>query len=207
MNLFDLLFIGAFLVRVVMFAFFFVTLLRGDRRRAAATLGKWATGCAVYLVVLVTVSFSSRRTVVTAGAVRCFDDWSIAVESAEMTPVPGNAEMKRCIVQLRLSSRARRVSQRENGLAVHLVDAHGTRYSPVFDTQATPFNVLLVPGESAIAVRTFEIPAVAQGTALIVRHVGFTPAPLIIGDDESLFHKRTTMELPLSRFDPRKKNP
>ena len=84
----------------------------------------------------------------------------------------------------RLSSRARRVSQRENNLAVYMTDARGRRYDPLPDAEAAPLNALLGPGQSVVARRRFALPPDAPRPGVVVTHEGGFPIGwLIIGYD------------------------
>jgi hypothetical protein len=64
--------------------------------------------------------------------------------------------------------------------------------SPNKTPKQYPLNVLLNPGESVIATRKFIAPADAQKPGLVVAHGRF-PGMLIIGDDQSLFHKQSVV--------------
>ncbi len=64
------------------------------------------------------------------------------------------------------------------------------------DSAEVGFDTLLGPGESVQVTRRFSVPSAVHGLALIVRHEGFYPGALIIGDEQSLFHKPALLELP-----------
>ncbi len=186
MTLFDLLFILLFLlaVSVLIAAAWFA--LRGQFRRVRRTLFRLCVGAAVYMGVVVAVSLVLPRRVMKAGDLQCFDDWCISVvgfrRASESTRVAYS-------VDLRLLSRARRVSQRENNLAVYLTDHEGRRYDPVPDSASAPFNVLLGPQESAVVSRSFLLPADAADVGVVITHQGGFPIGWFIIGYDTWFRK------------------
>jgi hypothetical protein len=189
MGLFDLLFIVAFLATIGTLLSAIVLAIRRQRRRALVLLFRWCVCAAVYLSAVVLASVFWPRTVLQPGDDRCFDDWCIGVESAIRQP--GSY-----VVNLRLSSRARRASQRENGVVVYLADREGRRYNPVPVDSAVRLNVLLEPGQSVAAPRIFEVPGDARELGLVITHQGGFPIGWFIIGDETWFHKPTLVRLP-----------
>lgn len=191
MNLFDLLFLAVVLGSTVVWVSAIVLAIRRRGRRALRLLAGWLALLAVYLIVVIAVSILSPQRVIEAGGAQCFDDWCISVNGVKELR---NGSSTTYVVSLRLASRARRASQRENGLHVRLIDDQGRRFDPRKDPNEVPFNVLLGPGESVTAERIFDVPADAAGLSLVVRH-GLGPGNVIIGDSQSLLHKPTLMRL------------
>jgi hypothetical protein len=189
MGPFDLLFIVAFLTTIATLLTAIVLAIRRQRRRALVLLLRWCVCAAVYLSAVVLASVFWPRTVLQVGDDRCFDDWCIGVDSA-------TRQASSYVVNLRLSSRARRVSQRENGVVVYLVDRDGRRYDPVPDDSAVRLNVLLEPGQSLTARRIFSVPGEARELGLVITHQGGFPIGWFIIGDETWFHKPTLVRLP-----------
>jgi hypothetical protein len=102
-------------------------------------------------------------------------------------------------VTLNLSSRARRVAQRENGVIVYLIDSQGRRFDSTPKAFETALNVSIRPGESIKAVRVFDLPLNAREVGLIVDHnnglLGCFPGCFVITEN-NWFHK-----LPIVRLD------
>jgi hypothetical protein len=192
MTLFDLLFLGFFFTTVVMLVAAAVSALRRRRARATALLRWLGTFVAAYLGVVILVSLVSPRRVLDVGDEQCFDDWCIAVTDVRREPSGAGV---RYALTLRVSSRARRRPQRERGIGVYLMDDRGRCYDPVPDPEEVPFDVLLRPGEAVNITRVVEVPAEAERPVLVVSHGGGFPGCFIIGDSESLFHKRTVVRL------------
>lgn len=192
MTLFDLIFIGVFLVTITILLATAVAAVRGNRQRALGLLRGLGGLIGVYLAVVIVVSIVSPRRLIPMKEPRCFDDWCVSVDRVDRTPAGTEVSYA---VTLRLSSRARARAQRENGVSVYVLDDRGRRFEPRENPQDVPFNVLLHPGESVDATRRFLLPADVQGPGLVVAHERF-PGILIIGDDQSLFHKPSVIRFP-----------
>jgi hypothetical protein len=189
MTVFDLLFIAIVLGTVVVWITAAVLAMRRHGSAALRLLVGWGSFMAIYIVVVIAVSLLSPRRVLAPGEQQCFDDWCIAINGVDEQV---NGASTTCVVSLLISSRAKRASQRENGVSVVLVDDQGRTFDPRHDPNDAPFNALLYPGESATVRRTFDLPSDAKGLSLIVRHRG-GPGIIIIGEQASLFHKPTLM--------------
>jgi hypothetical protein len=191
MTIFDLVFILVFLTSAV-------TLIRilylGLRRRQdkAWRLTKYlGLSLGIYLGLVLIVSLAMPQRTLKVGDQECYDDWCMAVEQVERRNAPPGVAYA---VTLRLSSRARRVAQRENGVAFYLVDADGQRYDPAPDQSAPPLNVLLQPQQSVTTPRVFIVPVDAQVRGLAVAHEGgFQIGWFIIGSGP--FRKPTLVRL------------
>jgi len=195
MTIFDLFFILIFFASVAMLAVVVVTALRGRGRQAVTRLAALGVCLALYLGVIALVSLASPPRVLALGQDRCFDDWCVAVENAARAPSPTRTELT---VTLRVSNRARRAPQRENGVAVAVLDEAGRRFEAAAQGEDAPFNILLQPGESVTTTRTFDVSGASGQLDLAVEHAGFSrfPGMFIIGDDSSLLHKPTIVHLP-----------
>ncbi len=192
MSLFDLLFIAVFLASVGSLLGAALLAVRGYGAKAVALLGRWCICAVIYLSVVVLASAFWPRKVLQLGGQRCFDDWCIAVESVSHQPAQDGGT---CRVTLRLSSRARRVTQRENNVVVYLTDRRGRRYDPIPDKSAGPMNVQLAPQESVQVMRNFAVPADVIGLGLVIDHEGGFPIGWFIIGDEAWFHKPTIVQL------------
>ncbi len=191
----DLFFVSLVLASIGMLLAAGFSLVRRRFRRALRLLGGLALGLTVYLGLIVAVSLLSAPREVAFGENRCFDDWCIAVEDVSRT---SSAAGVTYTATLRLSNRAQRVSQRENGIVVFLQDAGGRRFSATADPTATPFNVLLAPGQSLTTRRVFVASGPSAPLAIAIEHEGDArfPGVFIIGDDSSIAHPPTIVRLP-----------
>lgn len=198
MTLFDLLFAVVFLASVLALLAAGVAAARSRRRRALGILGGWAAGFGIYLAAVIAVSLASPRRVVPLREPQCFDDWCISVDRVEASPE--DAEVL-YTVDLLLHSRARGRAQREKGVRVYVLDGLGRRFEAEPDPGAVPLDLLLGPGESAVATRRFRLPADAPTPGLVVAHGRF-PGLFIAGDDQSLFHAPSVVQFPEATLPP-----
>lgn len=196
MSVFDLLFLFAALVSVITLIAAAVMAISGNGRRALRLLKGWAISAAAYVAIAAVVGFALPLKTFHLGDEQCEDDWCLTVDSAARVS-PDTYQ-----VVLRMSSHARRVSQRNrNGLTVSLVDQRGARYPAVPGDNEIPFDVLLEPGQSVTTMRTFHVPRQANGLGLVVGHEGWNfPTPLIIGREP--FQKTVVLLEALWAFSP-----
>ena len=189
MTVFDLLFILAFLISVVTIAVAAVSAARGRLSTALKILRLYCICAAGYLALAVAVAFLKPQRVMSIGDPWCFDDWCLMVEKVDRTAGPSQVAYN---VELRIFSRARRVTQRANGAWIYLIDGRGRRYSPDPAPSAVPLDALLRPQESATTLRVFHVPPDAHELGLITGHGGPYCGPmdmLIIGSGGCLFRK------------------
>ena len=192
MSLFDLLFIAVFLASVGSLLAAVVVALGARIALALRILRIWGIFAAIYLGIVAVASFFWPRRVFAVGEPLCFDDWCIAVEKVSSDPLRGSASI---VANLRISSRARRVSQRERGVVAYLTDSLGRRFDPVRSETAASFDILLQPGESALVICAYEVPADAHDLGLVIAHEGGFPIGRFIIGDEAWFHKPAILRL------------
>ncbi len=189
MSIFDLLFLALLLASIVTLLISAVQSIRG--KGGLRILRRWAICFALYMAVVCAVAVATPRKFLAIGDVRCFDDWCIAVAGAQH-------EGGLYHLTLQISSQAKRVTQRENGVHVYLTDAAGRRFDPLPGAAETPLDVVLSPGQMVEAQRSFQLPNDARDVGLVVAHGGSYcfPGCFIIGDEENPLGKRTVVRLP-----------
>jgi hypothetical protein len=191
----DLLFLASFLVSVIALAIAPYAAIRGRTPRALSILRVWLVCVVLYLGTSVAVAYAAPQRVIALGTPWCFDDWCLTVENVYHAD-------KNYIVDLRISSEAKRVTQRAKGAWIYLRDENDTHYGPVPDPAEVPLDVLLQPGESVTAKRSFQVPADVNELGLVTGHGGGGPpcgvmSLVIIGQGGCLFHKQTMIRLPI----------
>lgn len=189
MTIFDLVFLAAVLASAAVLAGVVLLTARGQFRRARRVLATYAIASSAYLIIGVIVSLVTPERVVGRGIPWCFDDWCLTAQRVTRT-LDGAVEFVR--VDLTISSRARRVSQRAKGAWLILIDEAGHRYAPELDSSAIPLDVLLKPGDSVATSRVFRLPADARRLGLVTGHGGGycgVMSFLVIGQSGCLFHK------------------
>ncbi len=193
MSLLDLLFVLVFFVSLVAGLALTVFAIRRQYARALRLLRTYGIGLALYFGIVILVSVFLPRHVLRVGEAQCFDDWCIAVDKVDRASAGAKIRYK---IALALSSRARRVSQRENNIVVYLSDRDGRRYDPIPEQSAVASTVLLQPAESVTATRVFEVPVAARDIGLVMTHEGGFPIGWLIIGYETWFRKPTIVPLP-----------
>lgn len=186
MTLFDFLFIVLCLTALGVLAAVLVATLRGHPDRARRRLRGLGLGAALYMVAVTLVSVLSPRRVLALGEDLCSDDWCIAVTGITRT---GTGALDTMQVAFRLSSRARRVTQRERFVVAYLRDDTGQRYDAGPVRGQPPFDALLGAGDSLLTSRAFEVPAHVVGLGVVVAREGGLGFPRCCIIGEGPFHK------------------
>jgi hypothetical protein len=209
MTLFDLVFIVAFVITLAGLVRSLYLAIRRRRDEATRALRRVVFFVGAYLGVVVLVSLLSPRHVVAVLEPQCFDDWCLTVDGIERVKTLGSGSGATTangvfyVVGLRVSSRARRVTQRENGVGVYLLDDRGRRYdvSPLGQRAYVSAHGTMPslsdpvgPGAAFTTTRIFDCPEDATEIGLALSH-GFGPGAFVIADSGSFFHKRTTVRL------------
>jgi len=209
MTIFDLVMLLAVLGCLLALFSLCYFLLRRQWIRARRVLLALGSFLVLYAAVLLSISLLSPQRVLAMGQNRCFDDWCLSVEQVIQQPTVGTASTIATahgtfyLVTVRVSSQARAISQRESGIQVYLLDAKGQRYNPDPRGQQTldatgqgglPLDSRLAPGGSFTRTVVFDLPKSSSHLALAIAH-GLFPGIIIIGDDQSFFHKPTIIQL------------
>jgi hypothetical protein len=195
MTLADLLFLLVALATLLTLGAAALMAVSGRRSASLRTLTVLAGGVAGYVVVGLAVALLRPQRVLSVGDPLCFDDWCLTVTHAS---VATGASGTTWTVDLRLSSVARRVSQRARGAWVFMIDDRGRRYATDADPSALPLDVLLGPGESVTTSRAFHVPSDAGSLGLVTGHGGPYCGPmdlLVIGAAGCVFHKPTMIRI------------
>jgi hypothetical protein len=195
MTVFDMLFIVAAVASAVTIAVAAVFAVRGQHSRALKLFRLYCICGVSYFAIGIAVAFLRPQRVLNVGDPWCFDDWCLTVEKVVRTDSTSEISYN---VDLRISSRARRATQRANKAWIYLIDERGRRYSADPAPSAVPLDVLLRPLESASTQRVFHVPRDTHGLGLITGHGGPYCGPmdlLIIGGGGCLFRKPTVIRI------------
>jgi hypothetical protein len=188
MSIFDLLFLALVLTVLITLCVAAGCAVGGRGRQSLRILQRLAICTALYFAVVIAVSLAAPRRIFNVGDMQCFDDWCIAATSS--TPM-GHSYL----VGLRISSRARRVSQRERNLSVYLTDRENHRYDPHMRPSDVPLSTLLQPGESIELSRLFVVPPGATEFNLAIIHEGGFPMGWFIIGYDTWFRKPPLVRL------------
>lgn len=171
-----------------------VSLRRGERERVRQGIA-WLTGAwMVYLCVLVGVSLSQRQRVVGMGEPQCFDEMCFTVTGVE---VPGFLirDGRRLVrVSVRVTNRGRK-AESEGSIRAYLVDGQGRRWEESAGINGVGLTARVTGGDSVTSEPVFKVAGNAKGLGLVFTHGRWQPGLLVIGDSDSLLHRRTVVEL------------
>jgi hypothetical protein len=169
--------------------------IRGQLPMALKILWFYCICAAGYFAIAVAIAFLKPQRVMSIGDPWCFDDWCLTGKKVDRTAGFSQVSYN---VELRIFSRARRVTQRANEAWIYLIDDRDRRYSPDPAPSAVPLDALLRPLESATTLRVFHVPPDAHKLGLITGHRGpycGLMDMLIIGSGGCLFRKPTMIRI------------
>lgn len=184
MTIFEPLFILLVLVAVGSLLTAAVLAVRGQGARALRILRRLAYSAGAYFAVVLIVALVTPQRVYRVGEPHCFDDWCLTVTGATRKPAGAAVSW---IVTLRVSSRARRITQSEKGAAIYLTDSRRRRFDPVPGASSGALDVRVGPGESAEAAQTFALPPDATDVGVVFFHASGFPIGLFIVGENELF--------------------
>lgn len=186
MTPFDLLFILLVLAAVVSLAVAAGAAVSGHRATAGRVLRRLAVAAGTYLVVVYAVAAVAPGRVLALGEDDCSDDWCVAVTDVRAVP---EAAANTWDVTFRLSSRARRVSQRERGVVAFVRDGLGRRYDGESGAADPPFDVRLDPSQVLFTHRRFFLAPGGAPREVVLTRAGIPfPGCCIIGEANALLH-------------------
>jgi hypothetical protein len=192
MNIFDVLFLALALSALITLGTAVTFALSRRGMRSLRILRRLAIFTTLYFAIVIFVSLVSPRRSYNLGDSQCFDDWCIAVTSYSSSHADAGQEYA---VHLHISSRARRISQRERNIAVYLIDRDNHRYDPEARRSDVSIGTLLLPGESVELTLLFRIPDAARDLNLVIAHEGGFPIGWFIIGYDSWFRKPPLIRL------------
>jgi hypothetical protein len=168
---------------------------RGERQRVrqgvAWLMGVWV----VYLWVVMGVSLGQRQRVVAMGEPQCFNEMCFAVIRVEEVPGFLIRDGRRLLrVSVQVTNRGRR-AQGDGLIRAYLVDGQGRRWERSPGVNGVQLTTRVAGGDSVVSEPVFKVAADAAGLGLVLTHGRWQPGVLVIGDSDSLLHKKTVVEL------------
>jgi hypothetical protein len=172
-----------------------VSLARGERQRVrrgvAWLIGVWV----VYLCVVIGVSLEQRQRVVAMGEPQCFDDMCFRVTRVEEVPGFLIRDGRRLLrVSVQVTNKGRK-AQREGLIRAYLVDGQGRRWEMSAGVNGVELTARVAGGSSVVSEPVFKVAADASGLGLVLTHGRWQPGVLVIGDSDSLWHRKTVVDL------------
>jgi hypothetical protein len=172
-----------------------VSLWRGERQRVrrgvAWLIGVWV----VYLCLLTGVSLGQGQRVVAMGEPQCFDDMCFRVTRVEEVPGFLIRDGRRLLrVSVQVTNKGRK-AQSEGLIRAYLLDGQGRRWEMSPGVNGVELTARVAGGESVVSEPVFKVAADASGLGLVLTHGRWQPGVLVVGDSDSLLHKKTVVGL------------
>jgi hypothetical protein len=172
-----------------------VSLRRGEGARVRRGLAWLAAVWVVYLGVLIGVSLGQRQRVVAVGQPQCFDEMCFTVTGVEEVKGFMVHDGRRLVrVTVRVTNRGRS-AQSERLIQVYLIDAQGRRWVESAGVNGVGLTTKVGGGASVVSEPIFNLAGDAAGLRLVLTHGWKQPGLLVIGDSDSLLHRKTVVEL------------
>jgi hypothetical protein len=169
--------------------------LRGEQLRVRRGI-VWLAGVwAMYLVVLIGVSLVQKQKVVAVGQPQCFDNMCFTVTGVEEVKGFLIHDQRRLVrVTVRVTNRGR--SAKSDGLMqAYLVDAQWRRWKESTGVNGVGLTAKVAAGDSVTSQPVFKLAGDATGLKLVLTHGWKQSGVLVIGDSDSLLHRKTVVEL------------
>jgi hypothetical protein len=168
---------------------------RGERQRVRQGVG-WLIGVwVVYLSVLIGVSLGQGQRVVALGEPQCFGEMCFRVTRVEEVPGFLIRDGRRLLrVSVQLTNKGRK-AQRDELIRAYLVDGQLRRWEMSPGVSGVELTARVAGGGSVMSVPLFKVAADASGLGLVLTHGRWQPGLLVIGDSDSLLHRKTVMAL------------
>jgi len=168
---------------------------RGERRRVRRGIA-WLSGVwVVYLAALIGVSLGQGQRIMTMGQPQCFDEMCFTVAGVE--EVKGfliRDERRLMRVTVRVTNRGK--STKSDGLIrAYLLDAQGRRWEESAGINGVGLRTKVTAGDTVVSEPVFKVAGDATGLQLIFTHGWKQRGALVIGDSDSVLHKKTVVEL------------
>lgn len=207
MTLFDLLFLASFFFVVVCLAAIAILALRARHEALRRWLNLLFGYLALYAIALILTSLLTPRRVYPPGERRCWDDWcatavsATRADSSATSSCPVNPDKRVWLVQIEVSSVAKRVRQSAPDARAELENSQGARYSPCgspVSQRAAPAHALsdfLNAGDSFSVLLPFQLPADRQPAGIVMHHGDGFPGIVIIHGDASFLHARDLQQV------------
>ncbi len=174
--------------------------VEGERERVRQGLGWIAAVWVVYMAVLVGVSLGQRQRIVQLGQEQCFGDMCFVVMKVEEVPrflgATGIGDGSRLIrVTVVVRNKGRGKTKSDGAMEAYLVDGQGREWERSRGVNGNGLTDRVGPGQRIVAEPVFKVAPDAKGLGLVFTHGRWQWRELVIGDSDSLFHKRTMVGL------------
>lgn len=174
-----------------------ISLTRRERSKGLRNflwiLAVWA----IYMGMLAWSSRTQPQKIVALGQDQCFDKMCFAVTAAQDVPGEARDGSRLVRVSVRIVNRSKEKTQNDGLIRAYLVDGQGHKWVESAAVSGVRLTARLVAGGSAVSQPVFKVPGDDSGLALVFTHGHGWPGALVIGDSDSLWHRRTVVPLGL----------
>jgi len=172
-----------------------VSLARGRRAEAARHAAWIAVVAGAYVLVLLGVSATQRQRVVPLGQDQCFDEVCFAVARVDEVPGLVAGDDGRVVrVTVRVANHGHH-AEAEGSIEAYLVDSKGREWGALPGLSGNRLNARVAGGSAMLSQPLFRVAVDSKGLGLVLTHGNWQPGRLVIGDSDSLGHRRTVVAL------------
>ncbi len=172
-----------------------VSVWRGERERVRRGVA-WLVGVwVVYLCAVIGVSLGQGQRVVAMGEPQCFGEMCFRVVRVEEVPGFLIRDGRRLLrVSVQVTNKGRK-AQSEGLIRAYLVDGQGRRWEMSPGVNGVELTARVAGGGSVVSEPIFKVAADASGLGLVLTHGRWQPGVLVVGDSDSLLHRKTVVAL------------
>ena len=175
-----------------------ISLVKRERSKALRNFVWIVAVWAIYMAVLIWSSWTQPQKIVALAQDQCFDDMCFAVTEAQDMPGFSVQDASRLVrVTVRISNHAAEKTQQDKHIQAYLVDKQGRQWIESTAVSGVRLTAKLAASGSAVSQPVFKVPHDATGLGLVFTHGRGWPGALVIGDSDSLRHRRTVVWLGL----------
>ncbi len=173
-----------------------VSLAKQERAKALRHF-MWIVGVWVfYMTVLLWTSLTQPQKTVAIGQDQCFDEMCFAVMQVQELPGFLIQDGSRLIrVSVRISNHGKGKTQSEGLIQAYLIDKQGRKWAESTAVSGVRLTARVAAGDSVVSQPVFKVAKDATGLGLVFSHGQRQPGVLVIGDSDSLLHRRTVVWL------------
>jgi hypothetical protein len=132
---------------------------------------------------------------VLVGQPQCFDEMCFTVTGMEEVKGFMVRDGRRLVrVTVRVTNRGRS-TQSESLIKIYLTDAQGRRWEESAGVNGVGLTTKVGAGASVVSEPIFNLAGDATGLRLVLTHGWKQPGLLVIGDPDSVLHRKTVVEL------------
>jgi len=172
-----------------------ISMARGRKEEAVKHTAWLATVVGVYLLVLLGVSAIQKQRVVAIGQDQCYDKMCFAVIAVDEVPGLVAGDEGRVVrAAIRVANHGRS-AEAERLIEAYLVDSKGREWGPLPGLSGNRMVSRVAGGSQMLSEPMFRVAKDSTGLGLVFTHGSWQPGRLVIGDSDSLGHKRTVVML------------